>query len=320
MWSSTKAAIMITISGCSFENNTSNHAGAIYSDRSNCEFSVKNCNFTSNAATISGGALFVNDTTFQISNSHFSQNKAPVAGAIFFKGEQMLHIKQSTISRTNCETTLFRYLCYAIIGDMSATVILAHVTVCNNEIGGGLNLIQARAEVSHSFFLNNSGSGGGAIYATSQSSPLIIRNTTFVGNRGLTGSALSLSNPVTLMENCTFVGVVSLMSSKVTPLIYVQPENSTDVRIVSSFFAVPKATLSQTKIVQTVLYFKGPEMQIIPITLYVWNTVYKRINQGATQVIDNLTNSVSVHFVNVGSNVNFTSEVSLFASGKSDHL
>ncbi len=314
VWSTSKAHVLISSS--LFENNTSSEGGAIFFCTGNLEVSVKNCMFISNIATIQGGALFANDTALVCVNSDFSGNRAPVAGAVLFKGEQILNITGSNISRTNCGMKGFHNLGGAIGADSSATVVLAQVTVCNNEIGGGLILLHARAEVSNSFFCNNSGSVGGAIVAAPQVSMLKIRNTSFVGNTGSLGSALFLNNPVTLIENCTFVGVVSF----ITPLIIVLSANNMVVQILSSLFTKSEYTSNQIQTVPIVLYFSASEGVNISVTLYVWKTMYKITTDRTTEVDKNLINNASINFVDVDVNVNFTSQVSLFASGKSDKL
>ncbi len=306
VWSMTEADVLI--SSCLFQNNTSTQGGAVYFGKSNLEIFMKNCTFRSNAAMMQAGALHANSTALAISNSEFSENEAPVAGAIYFSGEQMMYITQCNIFRTNCQNK-FMYPLSAIV--TSATIILSNSTLFENE-NGGLTLLQGKAKIVNSVFCNNSGKG--AIRAAAQVSLLKISNTSFVVNRGLTGSALSLGNPLTLIENSRFVGIASWTGK----LINVQPENSTEVRIFSTFFTMPKERFygDEIKQVQTVLNVTTLQEQNIPMTLYVWKTMYKRMTRTAIQIDKTFINSLSSPFVFVGPNINFTSEVSLFASGK----
>ncbi len=314
LWSSTMAWVLITISGCLFENNTSAQGGAIFSGKSNLEFAVKNCMFRSNTANGIGGALFANSSAFAISNSEFSENHSPTGGAIFFYGAQKLHVTQSNFFKTNCDSNILSSKGGAIVADNSATVLLIFATVYENMMGGGLSLLRASAEISNSYFYNNSGSNGGAIDASQKSSVLIIRNTSFVGNTGSIGSTLYLGNPRTLIENCSFVGGVSY----VMPLISVISKVRTDLRILYSVFIMPKETSYQLEMEKpSALGFSSLDEQSIPVTLYVWKTMYKSTTERVTQVDDNLIHNASMHFALVGTDVNFTSEVSPFASGKS---
>ena len=84
------------IENCTFKNSKANYGGAIYiNDKSKIDGTavtgtkINNCNFESNTAKKSGGAIYANSNGNTITNSKFTNNKATeMGGAIHIAGDE----------------------------------------------------------------------------------------------------------------------------------------------------------------------------------------------------------------------------------------
>lgn len=78
---------------CKFQNNKAGNGGAIFTNPSRNTLNLRNCTFTKNVASSTGGAIF-NNMISTITNCTFANNTASSGGAIFNFGS--LNVTQST--------------------------------------------------------------------------------------------------------------------------------------------------------------------------------------------------------------------------------
>ena len=181
----------VTITGC---NSFSTRSGGVFYN--NGELTIINSTFLNNKARESGGVIYNDNGNVTVSNSTFQENSAEYGGAISLTG---------------------------------GTVKVNNSTFYNNsaEIGGAIQINEGNVIVdNNSHFIenyllsDNDMATGGAISAWDVNSELNVTNTSFIGNRGYSGSAIdSIMNTNvnhSLFENNTSIlqGTILRMGTK----------------------------------------------------------------------------------------------------------
>jgi len=228
------SAAAVTIDDCEFTGNyATNNGGAVYV--TNGKFTITDTKFTGNGldiagttTTANGGAIYVHCSvtpgsktagggklnaaqgSADVTNCTFDGNKAKTSAGAVYLGAPM-NWTSGTTNYTNDATTFTgctfennyagTYGGAIRVGHSGSYYSAADVSTAYNT--------DAKAIITDSTFTNNScpgNAGGGAVkiynYATCE-----VSNTTFIGNNGKAGSAISLNaNGNFVAEDSTFTG------------------------------------------------------------------------------------------------------------------
>ncbi len=265
------------IHSCTFLGNTASKGGAVYSrSTTNFAFDVQHCNFRGNTASESSGALDMKGMSIYLSDSLFSGNNGPLAGATYFAGPMtILSILNCRIKKQN-NVGKTRYQVghgSAVYVFQSNKTIIGNTIFEHNDAGGGLILAYSGAEIYNCSFHNNSGFAAGAILAVMYPFVLVIRNTSFVDNKGPLSSALSLNNHQTLIEGCKFN-----RTNPTLAVVEITTEKGIDLRFSKNTFFEPHVQFP-SQLESVVSLASNREKVIIPGTVYFWENTLQFVRK-----------------------------------------
>ena len=168
---------LIKCENSSFFNNHAMISGGALNVKNEMQVFLVASNFNNNSAIVNGGAISAtSNSTLNIASSVFYNNQARTGGAI----DSQTH---STTSLNNC--TLIHNSKTAFAAFNHVTVTIAKCRFQNNSTpssGGAIHLLHfSVANISHTTFVQNSASQGGAVSAEDYSF-LLISNCSFSGN------------------------------------------------------------------------------------------------------------------------------------------
>jgi hypothetical protein len=190
-----------TVRNCIFSDNHATGSGGGLRNFRSSQTIITNCTFTNNSAVMGGGILNSNTYSYTtISNSTFTFNSAAGFGGGAIGNESTSH---SNIS--NCvfsENTTVGYAGGAIEAGQFSIINCTSCTFFNNTTdknGGAVGLFTAGGEFVNCLFYNNSATGttsrGGAIEQNSSTNDFSLINCTFSGNSStIVGGGVSLTS------------------------------------------------------------------------------------------------------------------------------
>ena len=168
---------LIKCENSSFFNNHAKISGGALNVKNEMHVFLDTSNFNNNSAVVNGGAVYVTDNSnLDISSSVFYYNQARTGGAIDCQ-------TYSTASLNNC--TLIHNSKTAFAAFNHVIVTIAKCRFQNNSSpssGGAIHLLHfSVSNISHTTFVQNFASQGGAVSAEGYSF-LLISNCSFSGN------------------------------------------------------------------------------------------------------------------------------------------
>jgi predicted outer membrane repeat protein len=173
---------------CAFLNNKARFGGAIFTQNDTTRLRVDGCFFSENTTVLNGGSILVNrNIAASIKNSLFSFNTGDFGGALSASGGDSLLTIESCIFRDNFGVTQ----------------------------GAGVNLFDAKANITNCLFARNlnfgSGAGGGLSVNAGADvvSEVKVTNCTFAENAAIVGAGLAQYQDATgistlFLQNCLF--------------------------------------------------------------------------------------------------------------------
>ena len=162
------------ISNCLFENNKAQEGGALYFTENNG--TIKESNFTNNAASEDGGAICFDGTNLDITQSEFVNNSANSEGAIYAVGENV------TISKSQFESNKAESGIVAISADNS---LIDKCEFISNSVESYVGVSNhGTMTVNNSYFANNAAEESTRLIRNSQYCTAIITNCVFENNVG----------------------------------------------------------------------------------------------------------------------------------------
>ena len=176
----------ITVNNCTFEENSANIGGAIFSELGS-NINISNSEFTSNHATTgctnelsTGGAIFIDGFgTLMIHNSTFENNTSDQDGGMAAIFNASLLISQSIASNN----AAVRYGGVVAITSSSAWLGNSHFAYNLAETGGGaISTYESSATIIDSTYSYNSVQNDGGVAHVKNNSIIIISNCTFISN------------------------------------------------------------------------------------------------------------------------------------------
>ena len=181
-----------SISNCNFiNNNASVYGGAIYfsSSTSGCVLNVSNSNFVNNKAlNNTGGAVFSNSPKSIILNSNFTGNFAKNGGALYFSKSVAANVSNSNFNNNNASSGGGA----VYFNGADSIVASSNFTGNSAKYGGAVYFNNADDRVENSNFVNNNASAsGGAVYINSDDGTVV--NSNFTGNSAKYGGAVYIS-------------------------------------------------------------------------------------------------------------------------------
>jgi predicted outer membrane repeat protein len=176
------ASIQAIVKNCLFESNNAVKGGAIYMHPFNGSPSnvlIRDCVFSKNHASISGGAIYANAANLEIVNTNFNRNSASDNGGAIFTYNGATKIASSYFNGNSAQ------------------------------FGGAANLLSNSIAVSGSVFNNNAASkkGGGVYSKTIQVSS---SNCRYINNRAPVAGTVYGAFKVTVKQTCKYFGGVKL--------------------------------------------------------------------------------------------------------------
>ena len=199
----------VQITNCTFENNEAKYGGVLAGNGQHFSTMIKceNSSFLNNHATISGGALHVNNglQIFLIA-SYFSNNTAAVnGGAIFTIDKSTLDISSSVFYHNTARSG------GAIYFQAFSRATLNNCTFVDNSKTAVMVFNHTNVTIEKCRFQNNSSPyNGGAIYFLNACASNI-SHTTFIQNSARQGSAVSVeSHSFISISYCSFSGNIAV--------------------------------------------------------------------------------------------------------------
>ncbi len=300
----------VQISSCQFSNNTALYGGVIFSlGRDAIPLMIQDSNFLNNIAKQAGGALYLKDSSGNLSHVAFHRNKCPVASAIYVDGKGcILMTEEGIFSQNNLKVKLFPSdRGSAIFVHSAIQLLLSNTTFHENKVGGAIMLLNTNATINNCTFLGNSGTTAGALVVEHTSSKLVIKHSSFVGNRGPFAAAMSLSNNIIIIQSCNFADNVGMMESIV---IDVNGRNKTDTRFYNSVFHETK----RHSPLETVMSLSR---SLPSVTVYLWKTTCQFGKHEVFEINKTFLHNASMpKFVLSDEGVNKAEVFSPFASGE----
>ena len=203
-------------------------------------FSLINVTLANGAADV--GAAVYNEGLLYVLNAKFINNTAAtIGGAIYSEG--MLNIYDAVFDGNDisqCDSTGNGGAAIYNVGEL---MTLVNVTVTNNhdsrsfdDFTSGAIVTSGQARIKNSYFANNTGCYGGAVFAIT-ATDLDITNSTFENNLATYGGAvLGLSSSELTITNCTFEYNNALYGGAVAAYL------ESEVNIIGSIFTNNSAT------------------------------------------------------------------------------
>ena len=187
---------------CVFTDNqiANGIGGAIYFDYNADNASVRNCNFTANTASNSGGAIYWNANNGVVNHCTFTNNKAVNSGAISWYGESGVVGNSTFISNSASNRTGAIYWSSTAINGIVDNCIFTANTATDC---GAVNWVGKSGALKDSAFTSNTaGKNSGAITWSGESG--VVDNCTFTNNTGKNGNAINWEGNSGVVGNCTF--------------------------------------------------------------------------------------------------------------------
>lgn len=161
-----------------FENNCSNHGGAVYN--SNSQITIKDCKCRNNVADGNGGAIYNEESGFfEIINTELVDNTAKGTGGSISNFDGTITLKNSNFSNNSSKKTGG-----SIYNDIRGTLDIYDNTFSNSRAdSGGAIANFGKLDITEGKFLKNtSQNSGGAIY-NHIDSHLTVSNVEFKNNK-----------------------------------------------------------------------------------------------------------------------------------------
>jgi predicted outer membrane repeat protein len=186
----------MNIKGSTFEENTASYGGAIYSIGN--ALIEEDSSFTHNTAAYRGGAIYT-EGTLTVINTRFNNNNLTYrnSGSEEYNGGAAIYNNMGSLT-------------------LNTVNVLNHITdiiyrtgETGDKIDAAVMNYNGNAIVNNSFFTNNAGSWGGALYTvgkhTATDTTLTVQNTVFEGNVATFGAAIYIENANLDLDNGTFI-------------------------------------------------------------------------------------------------------------------
>ena len=182
----------LTLIGVTLINGNAENGGAVYN---NGIVNATNCRFLDNTATYNGGAIYNNGGTLRLTNCVLDENDLTDrtvngnGGAAICDHAGTVTIVQCLISN-NLKNIVPRGGTGTYAGDLCSAAVSTY--------DGSLTVL------GYSYFVNNSGSFGGAILVDGPNGMLSVSGSTFENNYAFNGGAIDFVGNTYTISNCTF--------------------------------------------------------------------------------------------------------------------
>jgi predicted outer membrane repeat protein len=199
----------IFVKGSNFNGNTVN--GGLNSDY--FKVFVENSNFSNNATSFGGGAIFTNLGDLVVTNTVFLNNSAPYGGAIYVQGYGAKLKLVNDYFEGNVASDKGGAIFSQGQAQLNSDNTWLGTTFFNNRAGDGgafFSGYNGKLLIENTTFISNSATTGNAGAVTSYRGNITIRQSTFNQNKALNGwgGAVNLAGNDTfgspLVENSTF--------------------------------------------------------------------------------------------------------------------
>ena len=168
-----------TLINSNFTNNHAFYGGAIFASETSGNTNISNVIFTSNGATLDGGAVQIRGYGVSLNDTKFYSNTAVRSGGAIYVGG------------TGTTNTIY----YSVFEDNQA-----------GDHGGAIDWLASAGVFKYSNFTRNSAVYGGAIYLNGVSSNSNISNIIFEGNRATkNGGAIDCNASMMGLSNTQFI-------------------------------------------------------------------------------------------------------------------
>ncbi len=254
-----------------FINNTASEGGAVFAKNGTLPLHVWNCTFSGNSASTSGGVLQAMHIAMNITGGDFSINRSPLASVIYFEGRMYsLFLTKSKIFKNNFEKNFTQSdleFGSSIFVSYATQFLAKSIVFENNSLGGAVILGETRGEIHNCTFYRNSADFGAGAISSKTPILLLIKNSSFVENRGSSGGSLSLLGGHTLIQNSQFVSTFGPFH------IQVFVSQIAEVRFMGNTFTQLNSSSLDTMV------FLSVRKDIVPVILYFWQTSFEFLNQ-----------------------------------------
>ncbi len=178
----------LVLRGCEFQDNSADYGAAIYN--SAYATLTGDAKFEGNEATYRGGGIY-SEGTVDLSDSVFDSNDITYRAKNDDNGGAAIYNNGGTLTLNNTQVT--NNLLDIVIRDGNAGHLVNAVLFTSGD-----------ATITNSYFYNNSGSWGGAIYVTNDAT-LDVSGTTFEKNMATFGAAIYDEGAKVIVDDCDFI-------------------------------------------------------------------------------------------------------------------
>ncbi len=209
----------IDINNCIFRHNYGYFGGAFYPRGTNSGFNLTNCRFTGNIGDLGGAMYILTPRGGTIENCRFEFNKSTLSGSAVYMQQSPVSLTNSFFGdnemagNTNSGGALYITESTAIIENVD---FLGNVVSGTSGIrGGALFVVSSNAEIKGCSFSNNRATNsGGAVHVAGVGATTKFSDCMFNGNSAAFGGAItnynSSTNPATFLkveyDRCVFEG------------------------------------------------------------------------------------------------------------------
>jgi CSLREA domain-containing protein len=194
------AGSVLTMTGTTISNNSSQYGGGLYSD--NGTVTITNTSFSNNSASgdivSSGGGIWKKWGTINLTDTNFAENSAVFGGGMYLSN--LSATLNNLTLQANMATVGAGLAAYTSTGSLTNAVFDANTA---SNTGGGIYLSSGAFTINNVTFKNNAANQGAGMY-NNQTSPELI-NVTFGNNTASSGGGGIYnfdSSPV--IKNATF--------------------------------------------------------------------------------------------------------------------
>lgn len=230
------------VQNCQFEENTASVGGGIHvkviDDSHRAYLNVKDCTFTNNKATVSGGAIYSSGGVLQVSNCRFEHNSAPEKGGAVYSNKGIMKIFDSTFSQ-NTASDKGGGVC-AFTSELTVERSTFNQNTASDK-GGGIYSNSGLIDVKASQFNQNSANRGGGLFIDTPK--VSVLSSSFANNKAVDrgGAIYSIIENIA-SSGCSYVG----NTAPLAPSVY------------GAFHAVVKQYITSPKSVVLKLTLSSP--------------------------------------------------------------